>query len=132
LFPFKDNIKRTEDKAGVVYRLQCRDCDAAYIGKTQRILSIRLSEHEKNKKSACYQHSVNLKHRIDYENAQIIDTASSDLKLRVKELLHILKTEPSLNKQLNAQSDFDIKTLIVQAYPQFRQENEKSSGVATR
>ncbi len=72
---------------------------------------------------------MNLKHRIDYENAQIIDTASSDLKLRVKELLHILKTEPSLNKQLKAQSDFDIKTLIVQAYPQFRQENEKSSGV---
>jgi hypothetical protein len=33
LFPFKVNIKRTEDKAGVVYRLQCRDCDAAYIGK---------------------------------------------------------------------------------------------------
>ncbi len=28
LFPFKDNIKLTEDKAGVVYRLQCRDCDA--------------------------------------------------------------------------------------------------------
>jgi hypothetical protein len=74
---------------------------------------------------------VNLKHRIDYENAQIIDTASSDLKLRVKELLHILKIEPSLNKQLNSQSDFDIKTLIVQAYSQFRQENEKSSGVAT-
>jgi hypothetical protein len=33
----------------------------------------------------------------------------------------------SLNKQLNSQSDFDIKTLIVQAYSQFRQENKKSS-----
>jgi hypothetical protein len=26
LFPFKNNIKRTEDKSHVVYRLNCKDC----------------------------------------------------------------------------------------------------------
>ena len=123
LFPFKDNIKRTEDKSYVVYKLHCKDCEASYIGKTQRILSIRVGEHEKRKESACYQHERTHKHRIDYENAEIIDTASSDMKLRIKELLHILRSKPSLNKQLNAQSDFDIKTLLIQAYPQFREEN---------
>ena len=123
LFPLKDNIKRTEDKSYVVYKLHCKHCEASYIGKTQRILSVIVSEHEKRKESACYQHERTHKHRIDYENAEIIDTASSDMKLGIKELLHILRSKPSLNKQLNAQSDFDIKTLLIQAYPQFREEN---------
>jgi len=38
----------------------------------------------------------------------------------MKELLHILKEQPELNKQLNSQSDFKIKTLIIKAYPQHR------------
>ncbi len=56
---------------------------------------------------------------MDYENIQVIDRASSNFKLRMKELLHILKEQPELNKQLNSQSD-EIKTLIIQAYPQHR------------
>jgi hypothetical protein len=57
---------------------------------------------------------------MDYENIQVIDRASSNFKLRMKELLHILKEQPELNKQLNSQSDYEIKTLIIQAYPQHR------------
>ena len=36
----------------------------------------------------------------------------------MKELLHILIEQPELNKQLNSQSDYEIKTLIFQAYLQ--------------
>ena len=57
---------------------------------------------------------------MNYENVQVIDEASTDTKLRVKELLHILKREPLLNKQLNSQSNFEIKTLLIQAYAQHR------------
>jgi hypothetical protein len=57
---------------------------------------------------------------MDYENIQVIDRASSNFKLRMKELLHILKEQPELNKQLNSQSDYGIKTLIRQAYPKHR------------
>ena len=57
---------------------------------------------------------------MDYENVQVIDAASNDTKLRVKELLHIFKREPLLNKQLNYQSNFEIKTLLIQAYAQHR------------
>ena len=57
---------------------------------------------------------------MDYENIQVIDRASSNFKLRMKELLHILKEQPELNKQLNRQSDYEIKTLLIQAYPQHR------------
>ena len=57
---------------------------------------------------------------MDYDNIEVIDRANTDFKLRMKELLHILKNKPELNKQMNAQSEFDIKTLIIPAYPQHR------------
>ncbi len=59
-------------------------------------------------------------HTMDYDNIEVIDQAENDMKLRIKELLHILNERPALNKQLNVQSDFDIKTFLIQAYPQFK------------
>ena len=53
-----------------------------------------------------------------YDDVEIVDTAESNLKLEIKELLHIIKEKPSLNKQLNARSKFNIKTLIIAAYQQ--------------
>ena len=85
---------------------------------------------EKNKKeSSCHQHANTTGHVIDYDKIEIIDKADTDMKLRIKELLHILKRKPSLNKQLNSQSNYEIKTLIIQAYPQFRNITEYVSGV---
>jgi predicted GIY-YIG superfamily endonuclease len=125
-FPFKDNIKNSEDRSLVVYKLSCKDCDAKYIGKTMRILTHRIKEHKKQETSACLRHADELNHTIDYENIEIIDKADNDLKLKIKELLHILKQKPTLNKQLNSQSDFDIKTILIQAYPQFRNTNKSN------
>jgi len=53
-----------------------------------------------------------------YSGIEVIDRASSDFKLRMKELLHIFKSKPTLNKQMNAQSKKEIKTLIIQEYEQ--------------
>jgi hypothetical protein len=96
------------------------------ISKTERILVHRLNEHQKKKQtsnnSACYEHiEENPIHEMDYENIQVIDRASSNFKVRMKELLHIMKEQqPELNKQLNSQSDYEIKTFIIQAYLQNR------------
>ena len=116
MFPFKDNIKKDVEKALVVYELKCKDCNATYIGKTSRILERRLHEHETSKASACHEHCAKLGHTIDYENPEVIDTASSDMKLKIKELLHILKKKPELNKQMNSQNEFNIKTILIKAY----------------
>jgi hypothetical protein len=122
LFPFKDRVQLTEEKSLVIYNIKCKDCNATYIGKTIRILFHRVNEHRLGSSSACRQHTqANPSHTMDYDNIEVIDQAANDLRLRIKELLHILRKKPSLNKQLNAQSDFDIKTFLIQAYPQFRQ-----------
>jgi len=121
LFPFKDRIRDKENQSLVVYRINCTTYNAEYIGKTERILVKRINEHAKSDKSACYQHTIEYPdHKMDYKNVQVIDRASNDFKLRMKELLHILKKKPVLNKQMNAQSSFEIKTYIIQAYEQHR------------
>ena len=123
LFPFKDNVKNVEERSLVVYSLKCAICGVEYIGKTERILGHRLKEHKNNKASACRQHvDVNPTHHFDFNEVEILDTADSDRKLRIKELLHILSRRPELNKQLGLQSNYEIKTHIITAYPQFRPE----------
>ena len=120
-FPFKDRVRKTESRSLVVYRLRCakEGCEASYIGKTERVLSLRLKEHQNSAKSACRQHEIEHPgHRMAYEEVEVLDTADTDRKLLVKELLHIIYHKPSLNKQLNEQSNFNIKTLIIAHYPQ--------------
>ena len=61
------------------------------------------------------QHTIkHPEHHMDYENVEIIDHAVNETKLNIKELLHILKRKPSLNRQMN--SDFDITTIIIKTY----------------
>ena len=45
---------------------------------------------------------TNLGHHMDFENINIIDRASNDMKLKIKELLHIIQKKPKLNKQLSS------------------------------
>ena len=52
---------------------------------------------------------------MDYENVEILDQAESNFKLEMKELLHIIQHKPSLNRQLNRQSKYNIRTLIIAA-----------------
>ena len=125
-FPFKDRVRQITSRALVVYRIKCSrsDCDATYIGKTQRILCHRLKEHQNNESSACKQHEIECAgHTMDYENIEILDQAESNLKLEMKELLHIVQHKPSLNRQLNAQSKFNIRTLIIAAYPRVNEDD---------
>ena len=81
-FPFKDRVRQITSRAFVVYRIKCSrsDCDATYIGKTQRILCHRLKEHQNQESSACKQHeSEHEGHKMDYENVEILDQAESNL-----------------------------------------------------
>ena len=120
LFPFKDNIAKNEDKALVVYLIKCKDCSASYIGKTQRVLARRLYEHSRGAESACHQHCTSENHTMDYDGVEIIDHASNDTKLKIKELLHILKRKPELNRQMNSQNEFNIKTILIKAYSDYQ------------
>jgi len=122
MFPFKDNMKNQTEKALVVYSVKCKKCQREYIGKTKHRLCTRMNQHKSNISSSCRLHELEHPgHVIDYDNVQVIDSASNDFKLQIKELLHILKRDPDLNKQYNSQSSVEIRTLTINAHPQHRQ-----------
>ena len=93
----RQSTKLPEEHANVVYHIKCTKCDADYIGKTKRILVHRLKEHDKGETSACQRHlHEHPGHHMDFNNVQIIDQASNDMKLKIKELMRIIQRKPCL------------------------------------
>jgi predicted GIY-YIG superfamily endonuclease len=108
-FPFKDKVSESKSQSLVVYQINCKNCEASYIGKTERICNIRFEEHKKDANSALFRHKLETNHEIDFEEPKILDRASNDLKLQYKEMLYIRKLKPSLNTQENS----ELFTLII-------------------
>ena len=98
LFSAKDAIPKLL-RSFVVYKFVCPGCNVCYIGETTRHLSTRIEEHlEKDKKSHIFKHHCKILSTPDC--FQIIDSASSKFRLKLKEEMHITWTKPSLNRQL--------------------------------
>ena len=49
-------------RSNLVYQFTCSGCSKAYIGKTERNLATRLSEHSDPLKSAIYKHLTDCEH----------------------------------------------------------------------
>ncbi|XP_072043208.1 uncharacterized protein [Amphiura filiformis] len=68
-------------QSGIVYQIDCADCDASYIGESARKLEKRLSEHKStagSSKSAVREHVVRFKgHQIDWGNVKVLERENS-------------------------------------------------------
>ena len=110
LFPFKHKINHNLSQSLVVYKIQCETCGANYIGKTEQIMSRRMYQHNyvnKTKpneppKSAITMHRRDFPdHIIEPQRAEIIDRATDNSKLEMKEWIQIKNRKPTLNVQFN-------------------------------
>ena len=101
MFNVKDPIPKSP-KSFVVCNFVCLGCNACYIGET-RHLSKMINEHlETEKKSNIFAHLFNNEtcKELSTENCfEIIDSASTPFRLKLKEAMHIIWKNPSLNKQ---------------------------------
>ena len=84
--------------------MQCKNCEAFYVGQTTRRLGQRLFEHQISDKSALFRHSEELDHIINYSETQVLDNDNQKQRLLIKETLHIkdLKADSSLNKNIGS------------------------------
>ena len=103
-FRFKDLIPKMK-RSSVVYKISCLDCNSFYIGETKRHLHTRIQEHmndvgKGDYKSSVFEHSKIYKHNIDYDGVEILDTADTEYKLKIKEMLYIDKEHPKMNIQI--------------------------------
>ena len=98
----KDKVTDGE-KSGVVYRINCNECDASYIGQTGRNFRVRLGEHKratrngKIEESGVAEHVHKTGHNIDWE-ANIIDQDQNERRRLVIEAAHIRMNRPSMNR----------------------------------
>ena len=98
----KSRLVRVKDKtadaqrSGVIYQLQCEDCDANYIGETARPLGKRESEHRSRSDSAVFEHTNTSDH--SFGPSSVLDTEDNSLKRKVKEAINIKQLQPSLNR----------------------------------
>ena len=84
-------------RKGVVYSIECNDCDCVYVGETGRTLEDRCKEHERHarlfaaEKSAVADHALKFGHAINWKSAKVLDTAAGMVKRRINQKLHILR-----------------------------------------
>ena len=104
-FSLKDKVALPL-RSSVVYKFQCEvDPHQCYIGNTYRHLGQRVKEH-KSKASAIYDHRLNCSCRCSVDQFSIIDTASDNFSLNIKEAIYIKQIQPSLNRTLKDKGSF--------------------------
>jgi len=97
-------------RPNVVYKIECSNCEASYVGQTKRTLNTRVSEHRGHIKRNSTQPSVITDHRIatnhdfKWTDVKVLDVEKNYKKRLISEMIHI-----KLQKHgLNSQNDTDL------------------------
>ena len=99
------------ERAGVVYKLNCLDCNAAYVGETGRQVEDRMAEHRRdiaNRKqtSKVFEHVNGTGHSFDFDNVEILDNCNHK-KVRLHlESVHTYMEPNSINRSLGMDSAY--------------------------
>ncbi|XP_071653246.1 uncharacterized protein [Temnothorax longispinosus] len=105
----KDSLPRP-NKCNVVYKVNCNDCDASYVGQTGRQLQTRIKEHRNHINWSTPNHSVITEHRLewnhdfDWNSVEILDNESYGYKRLISEMIYIKRQANGLNLQTDAES----------------------------
>jgi len=104
----KDSLPIGSNK-NVVYKLTCKNCDAAYVRQTKRKLNTRVSEHKKDINKTTPNHSVITNHRLqfnhdfDWNNPKILDKEKYYYKRLISEMINIKLQKNALNLQTDTE-----------------------------
>ena len=86
----------------LVYKISCEECEATYVGETERSLKERFGEHRRSSSTTSevskYIHTDNSNHNITLEKTKILLVEHKWFERGVKEAIHIRALNPSLNR----------------------------------
>ena len=87
-----------------VYKFVCANCKVCYVGQTTRHFITRINEHlQKDAKSNIFKHlreSRVCNSVCNKDCFSVIDQATTEYQLKMKEAIHIKWIRPKLNKQV--------------------------------
>lgn len=108
----KSHVK-TDDKSGLVYKIECSDCSAVYIGETIQKFKMRKSQHKYdcNKpvtkfSSALAKHSHNNGHQFKFDEGKILKREKNKTKLQIHEVNQIIKHETTACNDKTDKKDY--------------------------
>ncbi len=97
----KDPISKHQ-VVGPVYKINCEDCDAAYVGEMERSLKVKFGEHSRpsstNSEVSHHIHLENPDHPIKLDNTDVLAVVPKWFERGVKEAVYIRAIKPSLNR----------------------------------
>ena len=102
----KDKISN-DQKKDLVYHWECKadGCNSSYIGETSRALGERVKEHSKLTTSAILKHCKDFHHPLpSIDDFNIIDKEPPQVTREAKEVIHIRRLDPSLNRNIGKMS----------------------------
>ena len=91
-----------ENMVGPVYKIKCEECEATYVGETERSLKSRFNEHWRPSSTTSevskHIHIEHPEHSVELENTEILTTESRWFERGVKEAIYVRALNPSLNR----------------------------------
>ena len=84
------------DQAGVMYKIACNDCDATYVGETERKLNTRFKEHHRSS-SPVGQHMEHRRHSVDEGSVSVLHRETDWYRRGVAEAIYVQQESPCLN-----------------------------------
>jgi len=92
-------------RPNVVYKINCSNCEASYVGQTKRTLCTRVGEHRGHIRRNSTQPSVITDHRIatnhdfNWIDVEVLDVERNYRKRLISEMIHIKLQKYGLNSQ---------------------------------
>ena len=103
---------------GAVYEINCVECPDSYIGETGWSFNVWRSEHLRHTKagrfdlSAVAEHACLSGHKIDWDNAKVLDFEKNWMARKTLEALHIARKKAAINKDCGTDlSQFWLKAV---------------------
>ena len=97
----KDPVDK-EHVVGPVYKIKCEECEATYVGETERFLKSRFNEHRRpssiTSEVAKHIQTDRPEHAVELDNTEILTTEPRWFERGVKEAIFIRALNPSLNR----------------------------------
>ena len=97
----KPKVKFSKDlSSGVIYKINCKDCDKVYIGQTSRALEHKRAIFTGDKNSLLAQHFIKNSHEFDLDDVKIIDRCFQWSKRLFLEAWHLIREPNAINEHI--------------------------------
>jgi len=109
----KDTLT-TASHGNIVYKIECNNCDASYVGQTGRELRTRIDEHRNHIRRNAANHSVITDHRLEFNHdfnwidVKILNSEPNFNKRLISEMLFIKRQNNGLNLQTDTEGLHEV------------------------